>query len=787
MKRYLLALALLLAPSLASAQCNGVFPNNTVCGNITGANNTPRPTSPTAFQGSAGGTNGQVQINSAGALAGESQVTLAQGGLNVSNAAAATNDTLFFNGTGFLHVALTTLINTVCQASPTTCTSTFGYAYAPWWGVKCDGTTDDGPAINTALAAINYARLWLPATSAGCKIATTIFYNSFVTPGVQSVSGIKLEGQGRNSTFLHAAVANGYVIATNPDWAVSHKALFQSTVGTAGSLATNTYFVQLTMNDGLGHEIRVGVPKSFSVIGATGSVSIPLGACSSGYSFNIYFDTASTPAHYATVAGVNAIAVACNQTVTITAIGSAQAFPTTNTAVWQEASINNLTIDNPASTANASGVLWFRTAYSAMYNVYMANLTGDGFGIPNWTGDVDGSFVVTIDQSKFDTIAGTCVNTAGNTLEFSNFTVKNTVFNLCGTLPTNYNAGFTITGITNANPGIVTYSSASTFIVGDQILPFSVTGITLPAGMLRVCAPVTTNSFALCDLNSNNINTTALGTFTGGGVNFVWRPPQMATNGNGPTVKGAVAYTGLISNWINNGFTQNKNYDIYFTEAGSNDNITLIGNDMENTFGKGLYVASAINLTWNNGECLSTAAIGETRSCMQLGPGGINTGNVTNAQINNIKVRSDSGTANGFEQFFGGGAIHQNTVSATGVYWQSWAGLNKYVGFLGNPAPFFWARFDGKTGSVCTLKDSFNITSCVRNSTGVYTLTLTAPSLDANYAVSGTGVNTGVAQGIIQIGPSNVVATTVVLSCLNLSSSAQDCDFVSVSGYGNPQ
>lgn len=43
MKKLLLALALLFAPSLAQAQCNGVFPSNTVCGTIAGG--VPRATS----------------------------------------------------------------------------------------------------------------------------------------------------------------------------------------------------------------------------------------------------------------------------------------------------------------------------------------------------------------------------------------------------------------------------------------------------------------------------------------------------------------------------------------------------------------------------------------------------------------------------------------------------------------------------------------------------------------------------------------------------------------------
>lgn len=62
--------ALWLGSTPAFAQCNGVFPNNTVCGNITGANNTPRPTNPSSFLGAAGGTNGQQQYNNGGALGG---------------------------------------------------------------------------------------------------------------------------------------------------------------------------------------------------------------------------------------------------------------------------------------------------------------------------------------------------------------------------------------------------------------------------------------------------------------------------------------------------------------------------------------------------------------------------------------------------------------------------------------------------------------------------------------------------------------------------------------------
>lgn len=79
MKRILLTLALLLFPALASAQCNGVFPSNTVCGSIPGG--VPKPTSPAGFQGSAGGSNGQIQYNNAGALGG---ITTPSGDVTIS-------------------------------------------------------------------------------------------------------------------------------------------------------------------------------------------------------------------------------------------------------------------------------------------------------------------------------------------------------------------------------------------------------------------------------------------------------------------------------------------------------------------------------------------------------------------------------------------------------------------------------------------------------------------------------------------------------------------------------
>lgn len=70
MKRLLL-LAFLLLPSAASAQCNGVFANNTACGNISGSSNLPKPIPLTSFPANApGGSSGQIQYNAGGGLFG---------------------------------------------------------------------------------------------------------------------------------------------------------------------------------------------------------------------------------------------------------------------------------------------------------------------------------------------------------------------------------------------------------------------------------------------------------------------------------------------------------------------------------------------------------------------------------------------------------------------------------------------------------------------------------------------------------------------------------------------
>lgn len=49
-----------------------------------------------------------------------------------------------------------------------------------------------------------------------------------------------------------------------------------------------------------------------------------------------------------------------------------------------------------------------------------------------------------------------------------------------------------------------------------------------------------------------------------------------------------------------------------------------------------------------------------------------------------------------------------------------------------------WVVFDGKTGSVATIKDSYGITSVVRNGTGDYTITFSTAFANTNYCMVGS-------------------------------------------------
>ena len=108
------------------------------------------------------------------------------------------------------------------------------------------------------------------------------------------------------------------------------------TAGTAGALATNTYYVLVTASDTQNqYESRVyQVSGGIAVTGPTGSISVVLPALA-GFTFNVYIGTTASPANLGlAVAGPTtgpmtgqATQLAPNQTVIITGTGVAQTAP----------------------------------------------------------------------------------------------------------------------------------------------------------------------------------------------------------------------------------------------------------------------------------------------------------------------------------------------------------------------------------------------------------------------------------------------------------------------------
>jgi hypothetical protein len=78
-------------------------------------------------------------------------------------------------------------------------------------------------------------------------------------------------------------------------------------------------------------------------------------------------------------------------------------------------------------------------------------------------------------------------------------------------------ANKTITAITKANPGVVT-SNSHGFANGDTVVISGVVGMTQVNGKRFKVASVATNTFALQDVDGNNVNTTSYTTYTSGGV-----------------------------------------------------------------------------------------------------------------------------------------------------------------------------------------------------------------------------------------------------------------------------
>jgi hypothetical protein len=160
----------------------------------------------------AGGTNGQIQYNNAGALGGFTAsgdatidtstgvvtlntVSTAKGGTGANNATNAANDVLASNGANgsFVHIALTAVLNLACAASPATCASIFGYSNVVWYGAICDGNNARAAANTTAINAALAAGGAVYVPPGTCVVSTTT---------LSLAANSRFYGAGRDTSIL---------------------------------------------------------------------------------------------------------------------------------------------------------------------------------------------------------------------------------------------------------------------------------------------------------------------------------------------------------------------------------------------------------------------------------------------------------------------------------------------------------------------------------------------------------------------------------------------------------
>lgn len=319
--------------------------------------------------------------------------------------------------------------------------------------------------------------------------------------------------------------------------------------------------------------------------------------------------------------------------------------------------ISNLTItkDAGATVANSSGIQINATTNFVLENLVIQGISGTGIRIKCEDGDPDGNVNVRTSNVRIDTCAGWGWDGAASVghNENSFLSTQDVFVQNCGT-----NEATAITGITQANPAVVT-SAAHGRVNGDIVYIGGVQGMTqvntCNSEVAYVVAGATTNTFQLTGINS-----TGYGAYTSGGHVVSARPNS-----------GGVKWKGQISKHDNLAMTLNKNVSLYVEQGPATaQGLDLSGVVIENPQYCGAIIAGCANVRSAMGQSYCNSALSGAQCYFGWVLDGTSTV-VQNVNISQHVVRATANDPDYAQWVMVGGSVAPQTIRVRDTIWDN--------------------------------------------------------------------------------------------------------------------
>lgn len=169
---------------------------------------------------------------------------------------------------------------------------------------------------------------------------------------------------------------------------------------------------------------------------------------------------------------------------------------TASSGLWLEADIGRQIINNSSGETGRASIVSITSSTVAVCDIIEDFTDTNAIASADWKIDLSPVCSLEVDKTQAGAIAN---------------------------IRSEYTSGslgdrFSITGITAANPGVVTTSSAHGFSAGDRVQIKDVSGMTQVNGNVYTVGTTTSTTFQLKDDNNNNVDTSGYTAYSSGGI-----------------------------------------------------------------------------------------------------------------------------------------------------------------------------------------------------------------------------------------------------------------------------